>query len=313
MKSIIIAATVLAASCTGASAQIANTPEIAAKIRELGPELSREMVGGTMALYKPLHEKTDTAGVTVTRNQSYGPHERNVLDVYAPEDADGSQPIMVFVHGGGFVRGDKAGIAPIGTYFARRGIVTIPINYRFAPDSTWPSGGQDVAMALKWIAENPDIHGGDPSKIVIAGNSAGAMHVADYAFREDLQNDNDGVVGAIIISPPVVDLTARPLDPDRDLLYYGAEGDRAEQSVVNALDGRKIPVLVAYAEYEPDVVIDQTRLLIEGLAKRDGRLPLIVSAPGHNHISIVEHIGTADETLGPDITEFVLLEAMRSN
>jgi acetyl esterase len=181
------------------------------------------------------------------------------------------------------------------------------MNYRFAPENTWPSGAEDIAGVLAWIKSNGAAMGGDPTKIIIAGNSAGAMHAADYAFHEELQLADDGVIGAILISTPTVDLEAREVDPKRDALYYGADGDRAAQSVVNALDGRKLPVLVAYAQNEPAVIIDQVRLLIAGLAARDGRLPLISAAAGHNHISIVEHIGTADETLAPDMLEFIQL------
>ena len=135
------------------------------------------------------------------------------------------------------------------------------------------------------------------------------MHIADYVFREELQIENDGVIGAILISPPTVDLENREIDPTRDAVYY-AEGNRAEQSVVNAVDGRAVPVLVAYAQNEPDVILDQTHRLINALAARDGRLPLIVGAAGHSHISIVGHIGTADETLGPDMLEFIKLQAL---
>lgn len=300
----LLGALALSSVACAAQAQVMETPDIAAALRGMGTELSKEVVGGTMKLYGPLHAAEDMSGFSVTPDQAYGAHERHKLDVFAPDGARAA-PVLVFVHGGGFVRGDKGDVANIGREMARHGIVGVTINYRFAPDNMWPAGAEDLDAALGWVRANIAQHGGDPARIIIAGNSAGSMHVADYAFREELQTENDGVIGAVLISTPTVDLTAREIDPKRDALYYGTDGDRAAQSVVNALDGRTLPVMVAYAEYEPGVIIDQTRLLIEALAKRDGRLPLVASAPGHNHISIVEHIGTADETLGPDIVEFV--------
>lgn len=301
----------LAALLAGpATAQLANTPEIAAKLPGLGYEMSREMVGGTMKLYRPLHAADDGAGVRVV-SDAYGGHERQVLDVYTPAEGAEGAPVVLFAHGGGFVRGDKKAVANIGRYLARHGIVAAMLNYRFAPEAKWPSGGEDMGLALAWLRANVAGLGGDPSRMFVAGNSAGAMHAADYAFREELQADGDGVIGAILISPPTVDLTARPVDPKRDALYYGVDGDRAAQSVVGAVPGRAMPVLVAYAEHEPAVILDQTRLLIEALVKRDGRLPLIAAVPGHNHISIVEHIGTPDETLGPDLVEFIRAVAGR--
>lgn len=295
----------------GAAAQMADTPDAFRALQGMGKELSREMVGGTMKLYGGMLAGQTAEGVTVTQGQSYGPHERNVLDVFAPDGAEGL-PVLVFVHGGGFVRGDKGDVANIGRWFAQHGVVTVTMNYRFAPESTWPSGAEDVAGALEWIKGNIAGLGGDASKIVIAGNSAGSMHVADYTFHEDQQNDGDGVIGAILISTPTVDLENRAIDPQRDALYYGTDGDRAAQSVVNAVDGRKIPLLIAYAENEPDVIIDQTRRLIEAVANRDGRLPLVTSAPGHNHISIVAHFGTADEGMGEDMLDFITLQALQA-
>jgi len=302
MRRLILTAALLAA--TGAQAQVTATPEIGEALRGMGTELTREMVGGTNALYAPLHAASSAEGLTVTLDQAYGPHERHRLDVYAPEGAEGL-PVMVWVHGGGFVRGDKAGAANIGRRIARGDVVVAVINYRFAPENQWPSGADDLRAVVEWLGEHVAGLGGDPSRIVLAGNSAGSMHVADYVFREELQAADDGVIGTILISPPTTDLNAREVDPERDALYYGVEADRTAQSVVNAVEGREIPVLIAYAEYEPDVIIDQTRLLIEALAARDNRLPLIASAPGHNHISVVEHIGSPDETLAPAMLGFI--------
>jgi acetyl esterase len=306
----LFASAIFAVAPAVALAQITNTPEIATKIIGMGPDLSPQMVGGTTKLYAPLHAKGDLTGVRLTSDQRYGSHERQLLDVYAPRDANGSQPILVFAHGGGFVRGDKKSVANIGRYFAKNDVVAIPVNYRFAPASKWPSGAEDMALAIKWIRANARVHGGNPAKIIVAGHSAGSMHAADYLFREELQVKDDGVIAGILISPPTVDLKGRKIDPRRDALYYGTDGDRTMQSVVNALDGRKLPVMIAYAEHEPAVISDQTHRLINAIARRDKRLPLVVSAAGHNHISIVAHIGTVDETLGPSLLSFIRLNAL---
>lgn len=287
-----------------AMAQLAETPTIAQELPKLGRELSREMVGGTFKLYGPLHAQESDDGLKVSRDLAYGDHERQKLDVYAPDNAQNA-PVLVFVHGGGFVRGDKKGATNIGRWFANNGIVAITVNYRFAPQNVWPSGAEDLALVSDWIQGNVAQHGGDARRVVLSGNSAGAMHVADYVFREDMQRDGDGVVGAILISTPTVDLQNRPVDPKRDALYYGVDGDRAAQSVVNAVEGRKIPLMLAYAENEPDVIIDQVRRLIDAVATRDNRLPVVVGVPGHNHISIVEHIGTADNSLAPQMLNFI--------
>ena len=310
MKSLITAASLALLLAQTATAQVADDPETFSKLEALGMNLSREMVGGTQALYRDMYKSFSDEGLSITRDVAYGDHERHVLDVFAPEGASGA-PVMIFAHGGGFVRGDKAAVGNIAHWAARNGVVGVAFNYRLAPEATWPSGGQDVARVLAWINGNIQEHGGDPTKIIVAGNSAGSMHIADYVFREDLQIENDGVIGAILISPPTVDLDNREIDPTRDAVYY-ADGDRTEQSVVNAVEGRSVPVLVAYAENEPDVILDQTHRLINALSARDGRMPLIVGAAGHSHISVVGHIGTSDETLGPDMLEFIKLQVLKA-
>lgn len=302
MKRLILIAALLAAG--SAQAQLANTPEIAAALPGLGAELTREMVGATMQLYGPLHAAETNDGLSVSADQAYGDHERQRLDVYAPEGAQGL-PVLLFAHGGGFVRGDKAGAANVARWFARHGVVAVAMNYRYAPESTFPMGAQDVAGALAWIGANIASLGGDPARIVIAGNSAGSVHIGDYAFREELQIADDGVVGAILVSMPSANLGDHDLDPARDLLYFGESGDRAAQSMINALDGREIPLLIGYAQHEPALIASQTRQLVAALAARDDQLPAITTAMGHNHISIVEHIGSPDETMAPDMLEFI--------
>jgi triacylglycerol lipase len=106
----------------------------------------------------------------------------------------------VFLHGGGFVRGDKSGAANVGIYFARHDILAITMNYRFAPEIQWPEGAQDIGGVLKWIHQNGEKYGGDINRIFLMGTSAGAPHLATYVFFENFQIENDGVPGSILFS-----------------------------------------------------------------------------------------------------------------
>ena len=95
------------------------------------------------ALYEPLLAVQPTTAVRRSDNLRYGPHERQVLDVFEPQaggsdgdgegKGDGPKPVLVVVHGGGFVRGDKSAKAHLGWCFADMGIVTVLPNYRLAP------------------------------------------------------------------------------------------------------------------------------------------------------------------------------------
>ena len=76
-------------------------------------------------------------------------------------------------------------------------------------------------------------------------------------------------------------------------------------SAINDIEGRKIPVFIAFAELDMPMVQNQNLSLINALYKRDKLLPTVKQVLGHNHMSIVKHINTKDDSLGHDILEFI--------
>ena len=108
---------------------------------------------------------------------AYGPHARHRLDVYAPPGTNGA-PVLVLFHGGGFIRGDKTMRANVGAWGAAQGFVTVLANYRLAPECRWPSGPEDVAAVWQAVRDKAHDWGGDPDRIILVGESAGAAHVA---------------------------------------------------------------------------------------------------------------------------------------
>jgi acetyl esterase/lipase len=298
---------------SGVAAQVAGMPEIRKALDAIGPEFTRETVGQTMGLYKARHPAGLPAGVTLLADQPYGAGPMQVLDVYLPEGADGTQPVVTFAHGGGFVRGDKAEVANVGAWLATQGFVAVVWNYRLAPEAVWPAGIEDQGAVIAWIAAHPELHHGDAAKIVLAGNSAGAMQVADYLWNGLGAPVSAAVIGAILLSPPVLNLTDHPLDPARDALWYGTDTTQYEtRSALHWLGNTKVPVLLGWGEFDLPVVMAQSEQLLTGLLARDGHLPLVATAAGHNHISIVEHFGTGDATLEAPLAEFIQLQAARA-
>jgi len=295
-------------SATSVMAQISATPpEVAAKINEMGSNLSPEIIGTTMKLYMPLHANVDRSGVKVTKDEKYGPDERHRLDVYEPsKKASSPMPILVFVHGGGFVAGNKSSpdspfFGNIGYYFAKRGILTVIPTYRLAPKHKWPAGTEDVAGALAWVRKNGEKFGGDTNRIFIMGHSAGGAHVASYIFQEEFQlKEGDGLSGAILMSG-VYDPEKAPAPP-----YYGEDKSKyPSMAPIRYIDGRKIPIFIIFAELDPYFLEVQTSDLFQALCQRDKACPTIKQLMGHNHLSEAYHIGTADESIAPDILEFI--------
>lgn len=296
----------VAFAATSSQAQMsANPPQVGEKIRAMGNKLSPEVIKATNMLYGPLLAKASKDGVKVTKNEKYGTHERHRLDIYEMQQKPADpMPILVFLHGGGFVRGDKGGAANIGIYFARNGILAITINYRFAPEIQWPEGAEDIAGVLKWIRQNGNNYGGDINRIFLMGASAGAAHVSTYVFFEDFQlKAEDGVAGAILFSGPTYDTSRLN---KKDIKYYGKDASKyPSMSVIDNIDGRKIPVFIVVAELDMPSIHYQNNAVINAFYKRDKALPTTKLLIGHNHISETKHFNTKDESIGPDILEFI--------
>ena len=281
----------------------ANPPHIAKKIRELGNGYSPEILQETVRIYLPLLARAPRNSAKVTRNVPYGPDERHRLDVYTPANkSDMPLPILIFVHGGGFTSGHKREYSSIGYYFARHGILTVIPNYRLAPENKWPAGPEDIASILKWIGLHGSRFGGDTDRVFLIGHSAGAAHISGYMFFEDFQL-GDGVIGAILMSGPTYDTTQLS---KADMAYYGEDKSKhSSMSVIHHIDGCKIPLFVVFAEFDTPLVQDQNRILINAVFQRDGVLPIVKGLMGHNHFSGIMHINTKDESVGPDILEFI--------
>ncbi|WP_034383290.1 alpha/beta hydrolase [Deinococcus sp. YIM 77859] len=125
-----------------------------------------------------LNSAISTRGLTVAADQRYGPAERNLLDVYAPAQARNA-PVVLFVHGGSWQGGDKAGHRFVGESLARAGYVTGVMNYRLAPQHRYPTYIQDTAAALRWLRDHARRFGGNPNNLFVVGHSAGAFNAVE--------------------------------------------------------------------------------------------------------------------------------------
>ena len=135
------------------------------------------------------------------------------LDIYyPPESAPAPWPVMIFVHGGGWTRGDKRRVDFKDDVFTQNGYIFISVNYRLAPEATWREMAQDVASAVAWVKANIAARGGDPTRIFLMGHSAGAHLVSLVATDETyLQNVGLGLQalsGAVSLDTRAYDIPA---------------------------------------------------------------------------------------------------------
>jgi len=274
---------------------------IAAMGTRMGPDVLRQC----MSLYQGMHSAAETTHARRRADCEYGEHPRQRLDIYASATvARGPRPVLVWVHGGGFVRGEKHSSehpfnAHVGYFAARCGWIGVVMNYRLAPEFGWPAGGEDVGAVVDWLKANVARYGGDPNGIFLAGTSAGAVHVATHLH---LRGDSHGVRAAVLLSGLY---GATPLEI-ADRLYYGNDETlHAARFPMEAVARSTLPLLLACAEFDPPRFQTEWCRMLETLHGRRGRLPRAHFASGHNHYTLAMHLGTADTRLSDEIVQFV--------
>lgn len=270
---------------------------IAALGSQLGPDVLRQ----SMALFRDLHSGNQAP---THADLEYGAHPKQRLDIYRPAAASSPRPVLVWVHGGGFVRGEKRSPdhpfnAHIGNFAARSGWIGAVMGYRLAPEFGWPAGGEDVGFVVDWLKQNVAEYGGDPENIFLAGSSAGAVHVATHLH---LRGESHGARGALLLSGLY---GATSLEP-QDNFYYGSDASLyPARFPFESVARSKLPLLLACAELDPQRFQIEWLRMVEALQSRRGRLPRVHYASGHNHYTVAFHIGTSDTRLSDEIVNFV--------
>ena len=293
-------------TCSQAVAQVPS--EIAEKIAAMGRVNDPAR---TAPLYIGLHEKEPYPGVKISRDVKYGPHERNTLDLFVPEAAGSARPIFMFVHGGQFIRGSKH--APGSPFYdnvmlwaVRNGMIGVNVEYRLAPQFTWPSGGEDLGMAVRWAGDNAMAHGGDPNRVFLMGHSAGASHVAIYVSHPQFHGPNgSGLAGAMFSSGSAYDLTTAGESEGR-AAYFGT--DRSlykDRSSLPGLLKTSIPFMANAAEFDPPAIAEQFHEFKAAMCESPHGCVRTLLQPRHNHMSQSYAINTADTMLSSQLLEFI--------
>lgn len=123
---------------------------------------------------------TTPEGIRRFDNIPYGDNERHVLDVYRPKDKDGKLPVIVSIHGGGWVYGNKEIMQFYCMSLAEFGFAVVNYNYRLAPKYKHPVLLEDANKIFFWVLENADTYGFDSENVFALGDSCGANLVALY-------------------------------------------------------------------------------------------------------------------------------------
>jgi acetyl esterase/lipase len=284
------------------------TPSIAAdmarQVRALGAKFDPEVLAATRAIYRPHLDLSEAAAEEA--DMPYGSHSRHRLDVYRP--AGDAQAIVVFVHGGGFVAGDKNGdgffYRNVGRWLARLGFAAVMPNYRLAPDHPWPAGAMDVQAVLQWVAGHRATFGGAELPVVLWGQSAGASHVASWLFDDAARGGEAAHVDGVMLMSGFY--SAEATLPAGPRAYFGEDTRLyAKRSPLTHVRPLAFPLWLAVAELDPGWIAQQTYALARALTQANGRSPGFHLFRGHNHVSTLHSLGSPQQDAGTEILGFL--------
>jgi triacylglycerol lipase len=311
-------------------ARAAVPPEIAKQLVEIGRGVC---VPETAEIYRPLHPNPPYKGVSITRDVSFGPDPKNVLDVFAPEKGGGSLPVLIYVSGGA---GNKQQGGPNGDVFydnvmlwaVKNGMVGVNMQRR--PGQSWDDPAKDVSLVVQWVAQNIAKHKGNPDRVFLWAQSAGNVPVGTYIGHPEFYGPKGvGVKGVVFMSAASFDIlpaTPHPVQggfaacgkpsgsPPSTAAAAPAPGagrggaGRAPQPDAATLLARsnlpgliksKLPFFLSVAELDPPNIIAFEETLRDELCKAS-QCPTYTVFKDHSHISEVMSPDTADTSVtGP--------------
>lgn len=229
--------------------------------------------------------------------------------VYRPTPAEAA-PMVLLIHGGGWVFGSIEETEPLARYLAAEtGAVVVSTGYRLAPEYPFPAGLRDCEAALRWIRSEGRNHGGDPSRLAIAGASAGANLAAAVAQRAAPASFKAqllfyGVLGNSFDTPSYLHFGDGRYGLSRDRMkmffdYYAPAGTNQNDPAITPMNGnlKQLPPAWICAA-ECDVLHDDSVQFYEKLrALRGGDEFVLAKGANHGFINRVRHLPVAKEMI----------------
>lgn len=236
------------------------------------------------------------------------------LDVYSPGDVKGA-PVVLFIHGGGWTRGDKSEVGAQPRLFNEAGMVLVSIDYRLSPAFRHPAHVDDVAAAIAWAKKNISSFGGDGEKLVVMGHSAGshlaALVVTDPHPLAKQKLKLSDVRAAISLDGSAFDIVDRIAQGSEKLAENcrRAFGD-SQESQLNASplhhvkNGAGIPAFLLIYVKPDSLNHAQSKTFADKITANGGRAKLLQMA-GKDHFSLHADLGTERDTAGKEILLFI--------
>jgi len=283
----------------GADYRAAILPEVAARMEAAGP------AAHSLNPFRFKHPD-----VVVKHDIAYLPDgdPKHRLDVYAPREGVQNAPVLLQIHGGGWVIGNKREQAlPLMYHLASRGWICVATNYRLSPRATFPDHLVDLKSAMHWIRENIAEFGGDPDFVAATGGSAGghlssllALTAGDPEYQPGFESV-DTSVRACVPFYGIYDFT----DEYRLQAYSGLGGfvERTVMKKNQSEDGEAFrrasplhrvhagapPFFVIHGSHDSLASVEEARHFTDVLRKASHEPAIYAEIPGAQHAFEIFH------------------------
>ena len=238
------------------------------------------------------------------RNIAYSnTHPRHRLDIYRPKGVT-NYPVLMFVSGGGWSSGSKAWVANVGTAFAKQGIGVVIVDHRLQPEVSYAGQVEDLAQAFAWIKQHITTYGGDPSRLIVGGHSAGGHLISllamDARYLNAVGYGLSDIVGVISVSG-ALDVGNR----------FGGSGDSRVASPINHVRAGLPPFLLMWAEHDfPQLPTQANRM--KAALDAVGVSVKRAEIANRDHFDITQHIGSQNDDATRIISEWMNLLIIRN-
>jgi len=250
--------------------------------------------------------------------------KRNLLDIYHPmEPREGGFPVLLQVHGGGWMIGEKEQQAkPLMYHLAQRGWLCVAINYRLSPNAAFPAHIVDVKKSVAWIRDNIAEYGGNPEFIAITGGSAGghlsslAALTPNYAPYQPGFEEADTSIQAAVPFYGVYDFLDR-FDIRSEMSMEKMLADKVMQcsreqdpelwdkgSPLSNVNEGAPPMFVIHGTHDTLVWVEEARTFVSAMQKESGQAVVYGELPGAQHAFEVFHSVRTDHTVNA-VTDFL--------
>lgn len=230
----------------------------------------------------------DSGSALIAANVAYGSNPRQTLDINKPVDPQGELPVVVFVHGGSWEEGNKDSYTFAGRALAAQGYVTIVVNYRLHPQHRYPAFVEDIALAMRWTADNVQAYGGDAEKMFALGHSAGAYNLAMAVLDQRYAATRPQLSGVITLAGP---FDFVPLDSPITIKVFGGLPDLPDTQPINHAKPDAPPFLILHGSTDK-TVFPRNAVALDKALRDVGAKSTLKMYDGVDHAAIMLALST---------------------